>query len=135
MNKLKGERLRQAWDELTKTKTKEQIAVMITKTDAYWDYIKKYEPIYPAINFSDLNPEELNSLEAPDTTQEEAHYRELKRDIFAQLTPIQRQIVEMREMGFSYNEISHVLNKKCGAVRQIMRRVRNKLKKSMYNDL
>jgi len=97
--KLQGEQLRQAWDELTKTKTKEQVAVLITKTDSYWDYIKRYEPSYPAIPFSEIPPEEIAAIESPDIVQEEAHYQELKSNIYSHLTPIQIQIVEMRESG------------------------------------
>lgn len=134
MNKLRGEELRQAWDKLTATKTKEQIAVMITKTDAYWDYLKKYDPAYPEIPFSDVSEVELNSLETPNSLEEDVYYLETKDKIFAQLTPIQQQIVEMREQGFSYNDISRVIGKRAGAIRQIMRRVRNKLKKHLYNN-
>jgi DNA-directed RNA polymerase specialized sigma24 family protein len=134
MKKLKGEALRLAWDNLNKTKTKEQIATMISKTDAYWEYVKKYEPRFPEITFSELGYEVVDNIPADNSDDGDINYNELRSVVSGLLTPLQDKILAMREDGYSYREISLVIGKKTTAIRQIMRRTRNKLKKHLYNE-
>ena len=129
--KLKGEQLRQAWDKLNKEKTKEQIASMIAKTESYWDYVRKYDAVYE-INFSEI-PLVIEALPDDTDIEKEAISDEFCDYIFAQLTPVQEKVLKLRLEGYSYSEIGKKIDKRAGAVRQIMRKARHKLKNRLYN--
>lgn len=128
---MEGEQLRVAWDRLNEKYSVEKIALMIAKTSSYKKYVAKYGRV-SELNFSQI-PHIVNELSSDYDIVSNVELDDLKREAFSHLTPNQIQIMELILSGYSYREISLIVGKKIGAISQIIRRVRQKLKKRMYN--